>query len=99
MTPDDIISTLQLHDMISTIPSASSSSESSTEGDTYQLQVDNDLINSHIAKVDSRQLPRVDPSKLTWTPFALSRDRLAVLMGQQTLKNQDEQMEVDVTGD
>ncbi|SAL99257.1 hypothetical protein [Absidia glauca] len=104
MTPDDIISTLQLHDMISTIPSTSNSSSSSSSGssavgDTYQLQVDEDLINSHIAKVDSRQLPRVDPSKLTWTPFALSRDRLAVLMGQQTLKNQDEQTEVDVTGD
>ncbi|KAI8335403.1 acyl-CoA N-acyltransferase [Chlamydoabsidia padenii] len=95
MTPDDIISTLQLYDMITT----TSRHTSSSSADSYQLEINVDLINSHITKVDSRQLPRVNPSKLTWTPFALSRDRLAVLMGQQTIKNQDEHTDVDVIGD
>ncbi|KAI8100187.1 acyl-CoA N-acyltransferase, partial [Halteromyces radiatus] len=63
---------------------------------SYRLEMDMDVINAHIKKMDERCLPHVDPSKLTWTPFALSRDRLAVLMGQQTIKNGEEHLDVDI---
>ncbi|CAO3589876.1 unnamed protein product [Absidia cylindrospora] len=105
MTPDDVISTLQLHNMISSTTSdqekstATTPSSTSTSSQPYELHINLETINAHINKMDKRQLPRVNPSKLTWTPFALSRDRLAVLMGQQTIKNGEEHLDVDITGE
>ncbi|CAO3646296.1 unnamed protein product [Cunninghamella echinulata] len=104
MTPDDIISTLQFNNMI--IPNKSmdytNKSENESQEDistTYKFNIDVKLINEHLKKIDDKNFPTVDPSKLMWTPFALSRDRLAVLMGQQTIKNsEDEHLDVDVIG-
>ncbi|KAF7732573.1 hypothetical protein EC973_003320 [Apophysomyces ossiformis] len=90
MTPDDIISTLQSNQMIRWDDTMK----------TYVLEINQSIIEAHMQKMEQKQLPSVDPAKLMWTPFVLSRDRLAVLMGQtKTVKNQDEDGDVDVTGE
>lgn len=89
MTVDDVISVLQACDMLKRDAQK-----------RYYLEVNPEVIDAHLRKVEQRKLPRVDPSKLTWTPFVLSRDRLASLMGQQTVtKDTEETADVDVTGD
>ncbi|KAI8335475.1 acyl-CoA N-acyltransferase [Chlamydoabsidia padenii] len=77
MTPDDIISTLQRHNMISpshqdNTPIVESSTATNIPSTLYTLHIDLDMINSHLKKVDERQLPRLDPDKLIWEPYYLS---------------------------
>lgn len=64
----------------------------------YSIALDVKAIKFHLDNIDKRNYSRVDPDKLTWTPFVLSRDRLAVLLGQtkSTIKNIDESTDVDV---
>ncbi|ORZ20717.1 acyl-CoA N-acyltransferase [Absidia repens] len=77
MTPDDIISTLQLRNMISGRPTTILESKAVTRRH-YELVVDVEKINTHIKKLNERRLPCVDPSKLVWNLF-LPLDRLAML--------------------
>ncbi|ORX53643.1 hypothetical protein DM01DRAFT_1407782 [Hesseltinella vesiculosa] len=101
MTPDDIISTLQLNNMISpNQPMQPELVHHAKDHPPYQLLIDQTVVQAHLKKIQDRKFRTVDAKKLSWTPFALSRDRLAVLMGQKTIKRgEDEQVEVDVTGD
>lgn len=64
----------------------------------YSIILDIKAIKTHLSNIDKKNYSRVDPDKLTWTPFVLSRDRLAVLLGQtkSTIKNIDESTDVDV---
>lgn len=68
MTVDDVITTLELLGMLK-----------ENETKQYYLQVDHDIIRQHLKQLDLRGYPEVDPVKLTWTPYVLSRDRLAAL--------------------
>ncbi|KAI8381139.1 acyl-CoA N-acyltransferase [Radiomyces spectabilis] len=87
MTPDDIISTLQANHMI----------RFDTDLDRYVLEIDCKVIREHLQKVEGRGYPTVDPAKLTWTPFVLSRDRLAMLLEhQRTIKDGEEAADVDI---
>lgn len=89
LTPDDIISTLQTNNMI----------QYDNVTKQYSLALDLDSIKQYLADLDKKNYSRVDPHKLTWTPFVFSRDRLAVLLGQttkSTIKNIDESTDVDV---
>lgn len=56
------------------------------------------VIRAHLDKLDKKNYIRVNPEKLTWTPFVLSRDRLAALLGQKkvTIKDNDESADVEV---
>lgn len=64
----------------------------------YSMSLDMKTIKEHLLRIDEKNYLRIDPEKLTWTPFVLSRDRLAVLLGQTklTIKNTDESTDVDV---
>lgn len=88
MTPDDIISTLQTNNMIKYDKVTAQ----------YSIILDLPAIKAHLSNIENKNYSRVDPDKLTWTPFVLSRDRLAVLLGQtkSTIKNIDESTDVDV---
>ncbi|KAI7888995.1 acyl-CoA N-acyltransferase [Mucor mucedo] len=88
LTPDDIISTLQTNNMIKYDKVTAQ----------YSLILDVKTIKAHLSNIEKKNYSRVDPDKLTWTPFVLSRDRLAVLLGQtkSTIKNIDESTDVDV---
>ncbi|KAI8059105.1 acyl-CoA N-acyltransferase [Gongronella butleri] len=104
MTPDDIISTLQVNNMIwpnqPMQPDLVRPASANGAPVAYRLVLDPKVMAAHLKKIDDKHFRTIDPKKLTWTPFALSRDRLAVLMGQKTIKNgEDEQHDVDVTGD
>lgn len=74
MTVDDVITTLELLGML----------KEKNETNQYYLQVDHDIIRQHLKQIDHRGYPEVDPVKLTWTPYALSRDRLAALTNPET---------------
>ncbi|KAI9275817.1 acyl-CoA N-acyltransferase [Phascolomyces articulosus] len=74
MTADDVISTLQLTDILK--------EDSKSEG--YIMEIDQTTIDKHIHKVKERGLPQVDPTKLTWTPYVLSRERLVALTSAAT---------------
>ncbi|KAI9320480.1 acyl-CoA N-acyltransferase [Dichotomocladium elegans] len=69
---DDVISTLELLGMLK---------EDSKH--RYYLQIDRGAIRDYIKQIKSRNYPEVDPLKLTWTPYVLSRDRLAALTNSQ----------------
>ncbi|SAM07280.1 hypothetical protein [Absidia glauca] len=82
MTLDDIVSTLQLNNMISsdnTIDHDNTTSRGTLKGTNipspssasrkYRLQIDLELVKAYNKKVKERRLPQVDPKKLTWTPF------------------------------
>ncbi|KAI9257071.1 acyl-CoA N-acyltransferase [Helicostylum pulchrum] len=88
LTPDDIISTLQNNNMI----------QYDKLTKHYSLLLDIPTIKAHLCNLDKKNYSRIDPDKLTWTPFVLSRDRLAVLLGQAkaTIKNVDESSDVDI---
>lgn len=88
LTPDDIISTLQNNNMI----------QYDKLTKHYSLVLDIPTIKSHLVNLDKKNYSRIDPDKLTWTPFVLSRDRLAILLGQAkaTIKNIDESKDVDI---
>jgi hypothetical protein len=88
LTHDDIISTLQNQDMI----------QYDKLTKHYSIKLDIKTIKEHLKRVDEKNYSRIDPEKLTWTPFVLSRDRLAVLLGQTkiTIKNTDESTDVEV---
>lgn len=73
ITPDDIVSTLEINSMIH--------KDSTTN--KYSIAIDLEHIQSHLQKLDAKSYVRVDPEKLTWTPFILSRDRLAPIINQQ----------------
>ncbi|KAI7856640.1 acyl-CoA N-acyltransferase [Circinella umbellata] len=75
MTPDDVISTLQLANILK-------KDTKSDEG--YIMELDQATIDNHINKVKERGLPQVDPTKLTWTPYVLSRERLVALTSAAT---------------
>ncbi|KAI9258248.1 acyl-CoA N-acyltransferase [Sporodiniella umbellata] len=89
LTPDDIISTLESHHMLIHCPITQS----------YSLSLPPQLIDAHLTRVDQKHQLQVDQNKLTWTPFVLSKDRLAILLGENpklTVKNSDEAMDVDI---
>ncbi|KAI9490880.1 acyl-CoA N-acyltransferase [Zychaea mexicana] len=76
MTADDVTSTLQLTGILKEDPKL--------EGEGYMMAVDQETIDKHINKVKARGLPQVDPTKLTWTPYVLSRERLVALTSATT---------------
>lgn len=88
LTPDDIISTLQNANMI----------QYDKLTKNYSIVLDIKTINKHLQTLRDKNYARIDPEKLTWTPFVLSRDRLAVLLGQTklTIKDTDESPDVEV---
>ncbi|KAL0140297.1 acyl-CoA N-acyltransferase [Mucor lusitanicus] len=88
LTPDDIVSTLQNNNMIR---------HDKVKGE-YSIVVNPQAIKDHLANLRKKDYARVNPEKLTWTPFVLSKDRLAALLGQTkvTIKNVDESTDVDV---
>ncbi|KAI7906059.1 acyl-CoA N-acyltransferase [Cokeromyces recurvatus] len=88
LTVDDIISTLQNNNMI----------QYDKDTKRYSLVIDWKQIEDYIKKMDEKNYLRVDAEKLTWTPFVLSRDRLAALLGQakKTIKDIDESVDVDI---
>jgi hypothetical protein len=89
LIPDDIISTLQNNNMI----------HYDKLSKYYSIVIDVQAIKQHLANLDKKNYSRIDPDKLTWTPFVLSRDRLANLLGQRklTIKNiDDESTDVEV---
>lgn len=73
ITPDDIISTLEINNMI----------RQDGPNKKYSIIIDSPHIQSHLEKLDAKNYARVNPEKLTWTPFLLVRDRLAPLINQQ----------------
>ncbi|KAF1803492.1 acyl-CoA N-acyltransferase, partial [Mucor lusitanicus] len=85
---DDIVSTLQNNNMIR---------HDKVKGE-YSIVVNPQAIKDHLANLRKKDYARVNPEKLTWTPFVLSKDRLAALLGQTkvTIKNVDESTDVDV---
>ncbi|KAI9028932.1 acyl-CoA N-acyltransferase [Phycomyces nitens] len=88
MTADDIVSTLQLNHMLR------------HDSGHYLIEINKATIEDHLCRIEKKQLPKVDPTKLTWAPFLLTRDRLATLPGPQlTDKGGDEDKDVDVLGD
>jgi hypothetical protein len=84
LTPDDIISTLQTNNMI----------QHDKETNKYTIVMDIPQIRLHLQSLDKKNYVSVDPEKLTWTPFILSRDRLAPLLN--TIKNTDESNDVHI---
>ncbi|KAI8990297.1 acyl-CoA N-acyltransferase [Pilobolus umbonatus] len=88
LTPDDIISTLETNGMLFY--------DKATK--KYSIAVDMDTIRHHLNEINKKNHIKLNPDKLTWTPFILSRDRLAVLLGQtkHTIKHTDETADVDV---
>lgn len=64
----------------------------------YSIVLNVQAIKTHVDNLDKKNYSRIDPDKLTWTPFVLSRDRLANLLGQTklTIKNVDESNDVEV---
>lgn len=88
LTPDDIVSTLQNNNMIH---------HDKVKGE-YSIIVNPQVIKDHLTNLRKKNYARVNPEKLTWTPFVLSKDRLAALLGQTkvTIKNVDESTDVDV---
>ncbi|GAN09910.1 hypothetical protein MAM1_0302c09443 [Mucor ambiguus] len=88
LTPDDIVSTLENNSMIQ---------HDKVKGE-YSIVVNPQVIKNHLDNLRKKDYARVNPEKLTWTPFVLSKDRLAALLGQTkvTIKNVDESTDVDV---
>ncbi|KAG1138699.1 hypothetical protein G6F37_011685 [Rhizopus arrhizus] len=90
LTPDDIISTLETNQMLN--------HDASTN--TYSILIDPQIIENHLTYVDQKNYIQVNSTKLTWTPFVLSQDRLAHLLGENpklTIKNvDDESMDIDI---
>ncbi|CAM0139230.1 unnamed protein product [Umbelopsis sp. WA50703] len=72
LTPDDVISCLQLNGMLH---------ENKVTG-TYELCIQDTAIEQHLQKVAQRNYLKVTPENLTWTPFVLSRERLANITGE-----------------
>ncbi|KAG2179177.1 hypothetical protein INT43_002027, partial [Umbelopsis isabellina] len=72
LTPDDVISCLQLSDMFR---------ENKATG-AYELCIRDTVIEQHLQKVAQRKYLKVNPENLTWTPFVLSRERLANITGE-----------------
>jgi hypothetical protein len=68
------------------------------ETDKYSIVINAQVIQAHLDNLDKKNYMRVDPEKLTWTPFVLSRDRLQALLGQAkvTIKDGDESTDVEV---
>ena len=88
LTPDDIISTLQNANMI----------QYDKLTKHYSVVLDTKAIQQHNEAMKAKNHARINPEKLTWTPFVLSRDRLAVLLGDTklTIKSTDESTDVEV---
>lgn len=78
MTVDDVVLTLQAFDMLK-----------KDEQGRYYIEMNKKLVDIHLQKMEERreqrQLPHINPRKLTWTPFVLSRDRLAGIAGEPQL--------------
>lgn len=78
MTVDDVVLTLQAFDMLK-----------KNDQDKYYIEVNKKMVDTHLQKVQERReercLPTINPRKLTWTPFVLSRDRLAGIAGDPSL--------------
>jgi hypothetical protein len=49
---------------------------------TYELCIQDTAIEQHLQKVAQRNYLKVTPENLTWTPFVLSRERLANITGE-----------------
>ncbi|GAB5585739.1 Histone acetyltransferase [Umbelopsis nana] len=71
LTPDDIISCLQLNNMLCKDENTGS----------YQLNIQDRVLDEHALKVAHKNYVQIIPDKLTWTPFVLSKERLASLTG------------------
>ncbi|KAG0735647.1 hypothetical protein G6F16_008324 [Rhizopus arrhizus] len=72
LTPDDIISTLETNQMLNHDPLTN----------TYSIIIDPKTIEDHLNHVDQKGYVQVNPTKLTWTPFILSKDRLSQLLSE-----------------
>lgn len=72
LTPDDIISCLQLNSMLSM----------NEEDGTYHISVLEKALHEHAQKFAQKNYLQIMPEKLTWTPFVLSKERLANLTGE-----------------
>ena len=72
LTPDDIISTLETNQMLN--------HDASTN--TYSILINPQIIENHLTYVDQKNYIQVNSTKLTWTPFVLSQDRLAHLLSE-----------------
>lgn len=64
------------------------------ETNKYKIIMDLPRIRMHLQSLESKNYILVDPEKLTWTPFILSKDRLAPLLN--TVKDIDESADVDI---
>jgi len=71
LTPDDIISCLQLNGMLSM----------NEDDRTYHISVSEKALHEHAQKFAQKDYLQIMPEKLTWTPFVLSKERLANLTG------------------
>ena len=48
---------------------------------SYQLNIQDRVLDEHALKVAHKNYVQIIPDKLTWTPFVLSKERLASLTG------------------
>jgi hypothetical protein len=74
LTPDDIISCLQLNDMLF---------QDKATG-KYQINLHGQTLEEHAKKMVQKNYIQIVPEKLTWTPFILSKERLASITGEAT---------------
>jgi MOZ/SAS family len=74
LTPDDIISCLQLNDMLC---------KDKVTG-KYQIDIHGQTLEEHAKKMAQKNYIQIVPEKLTWTPFVLSKERLASITGEAT---------------
>ncbi|KAG2187564.1 hypothetical protein INT44_005253 [Umbelopsis vinacea] len=74
LTPDDIISCLQLNDMLF---------KDKVTG-KYQIDIHDQTLEEHAKKLAQKNYIQIVPEKLTWTPFVLSKERLASITGEAT---------------
>ncbi|KAI8390145.1 acyl-CoA N-acyltransferase [Blakeslea trispora] len=88
LTPDDIISTLENNNMI----------HHNKLTKQYSLAINPQVIKTHLHNLKQRNYLQLKPEKLKWTPFMLSQDRLAALLGHTklTIKDTDESNDVDI---
>ncbi|KAI8983945.1 acyl-CoA N-acyltransferase [Mycotypha africana] len=76
LTSEDIISTLQKNNMI----------QYDAHG-KHSILLNLDAMKAHLKKLDRKNYLKLNPDKLTWTPFVLSRDRLAALLASSSPNN------------
>ena len=63
MTPNDIVATLHINNMI----------KKNECDSTYNVIIDQDCIDEHLRKLEAKNYPRIKPENLRWTPYILHR--------------------------